>query len=238
MDYVLAVRLTFDAFCYFSIGLIMILSSLSSRVAVLGFIGAAIALHPLLMPTLFMIAALPLCYELGVRVLRLKRATDMGSRLQDDLAAFSDPKHPFNLSSCKDRNDLSAKMEKLQADMGVTAGLEVFKLLQMIQDKKDPAELQLQLEKAKAKVKKWNHSLYFRVFQQALFLAGFAVSAAAPSGSAALNAAQNFLIAAGNGVAIYMDTAWPFRRNTPMVVSKMPDLPPASLGAAAQPVYA
>jgi hypothetical protein len=221
-DYLLAARLACDAICYFPIGVIMILSSLSSKFAALGCIGAVFAANPWLMPLLFMLASLPLCYELGVRVLALIKATDLGSKLQDDLAAHSDPKHPFNLASCKNRNDLGAKMEELQADMGVEAGLEVFKLLQMIQNKEP---LLAQVEKAKAKVKEWNHSLYLRVFQQTLFLAGFVVCMAALCVQpAVLNATQNFLLAGGNGIAIYMDTAWPFRRNTPMVMPKIEDL--------------
>jgi len=61
--------------------------------------------------------------------------------------------------------------------------------------------------------------------QQLLYIVGFALSMGALSTNAVatqvLNVSQNFLLMGANVIPTYMDTFWPFKRNAPMVVSKV-----------------
>src|SRR5262249_33560070 len=118
---------------------------------------------------------------------------------------------------------LSVKMEELQAELGVEAAVEVFDLLKLIQEKNTEKALEKILI-AKEKIDEWNRSLYVRMFQQILYIVGFIVSMAAlgPKVNAGvLNGGANFFLTGANVIPLYMDTFWPFRRNTPMVVPKV-----------------
>ncbi|HRW58600.1 MAG TPA: hypothetical protein P5048_03145, partial [Chlamydiales bacterium] len=73
------------------------------------------------------------------------------------------------------------------------------------------AKLASLLEDAQKKIKQWNISLFVRLFQQILYLIATPI--------AIYSQAISFgLMGLGTMIALYMDTSWKFRRNTPTVV--------------------
>jgi hypothetical protein len=239
-DKVLGARLLLDFICWTSIGIIMILASLAIKVTALAAIGAFFAAHPWVLPVLFFVATIPLLVELGYRIQQVFAAKDLASQLKlDELKTLLESEEPdwekinnlspFNLKDLENKSDdeqiqlLSGKMEELQADMGVEAAVEVFELLKLIQEKNAKQALE-KIKIAKEKVEEWNRSLYVRMFQQILYIVGFIVSMVALGphvNGGLLNGIQSFFLTGANVIPLYMDTFWPFRRNTPMVVPKV-----------------
>ena len=244
-DKVLGLRLMLDFFCCTAIGSVMILSSLAIKIGALGGIGAFLAANPWVLPVLFFIATIPLIVELSYRLKNIATSSDLGSQLKlndlKELLQAEDPnwdkidelytqvENTFNLSNLPTDDDekaaesLSKKMEELQADLGVSAGVEVFNLLIQIKKRNKKAALD-QITIAEKKIKEWNRSLYLRMFQQMLYVVGFGVSMTAlvpKVNGALLNGIQDFFLAGANAIPLYMDTFWPFKRNTPIVVPKV-----------------
>lgn len=235
-DHALGARLFLDFVTFTAIGLIMILASLATKVAALGGIGALFATNPWLLPVLFFIASIPIIYEIGKRIFNIQTNRDWASQLkQEDIGALiegKDEKNPYHLrpliqmlqsgSNEKEvKAKLSSKLEQFQADMGVTAALDMFKLMQMKLRDEQVAE---QLAKVKERITEWNNAQYVRLFQQVLFAAAFGVSMTAflPNvNSQMIDAVDTFAMAGGNAVPLYMDICWPFKRNTPIVVPKV-----------------
>ncbi|MBP9841175.1 MAG: hypothetical protein KBC64_01970 [Simkaniaceae bacterium] len=80
------------------------------------------------------------------------------------------------------------------------------------------------LPKIEKKVKAWNNAQWVRFAQQIFYIVAFVISMGAlcPKAPAAgLNAGTSFGLAAANAIPLYMDTFWPFKRNTPIVVPKV-----------------
>lgn len=236
-DMQLAARLYIDFVALLGIGMIMIFTALATRVAALGAIGGFFAANPWLLPILFFALSVPLFFELGKRINNIIQSKDLASQLNaKNLPALiqgKDPSNPFHLQPLlhlaeKSESDprelkiaLSHKMEQLQSDMGVESAIETFKLMQQLVLKKD---IEAQLKKVKEKIQDWNRAQYVRAFQQLLYTAAFGVSMAALSPKVNIppvTATQTFAMAGANAIPLYMDSFWPFKRNTPIVVPKV-----------------
>lgn len=235
-DNALGARLFLDFVTFTAIGLIMILASLATKVAALGCVGALFATNPWLLPVLFFIASIPIICEIGKRIFNIHTNRDLASQLKGndlgELIRGKEAKNPYHLrpliemlQTQQDEKEvkakLSEKMEQLQADMGVAAAIEVFRLMQK---KLRNEEVEEQFERVKKRISEWNQAQYVRFFQQVLFAAAFGVSMAAflPKINAQrIDAIDTFAMAAGNAVPLYMDIFWPFKRNTPIVVPKV-----------------
>lgn len=227
-DTKLALRLFLDFFGLFSIGAVMILTSLAIKVAALAALGAFFAANPWLLPVLFFIITIPMIIEIGYRIKNITENKDLASELIGRLNQGKED--PFYLKSFLDaakcgpnshlfiQTSLIGIMEEFQAEMGVDAALEMFRLMRQVLLKESTEE---QLARVKKKIAEWNRAQYVRMFQQILYAAAFGVSMAALKPSInipAVNAAESFAMAGANAIPFYMDTFWPFKRNTPIVV--------------------
>ncbi|MBX7066421.1 MAG: hypothetical protein K1X28_04240 [Parachlamydiales bacterium] len=228
-DTKLALRLFLDFFGLFGIGTIMILASLALRVAALSAVGTFFGANPWLLPVLFFIISIPILVEISNRIYNIQMGKDLASQLNGDLNQLihgKDPNNPFHFQSLLEsqetdlevRNEIARRFEQLQADMGVEAASEALKLIRLQMLQEDTKE---QLQKFKEKIAEWNRAQYVRMFQQVLYAAAFGVSMGTlnPSmNTAAVNGTQTFAMTAANAIPLYMDTFWPFKRNTPIVV--------------------
>jgi hypothetical protein len=232
-DTKLATRLYIDFACLLAIGVIMMLTSIAVKVAALGALTAFFATNPWLLPVIFFILSIPIIVEVAGRIKNIWQNKDLASQLKTpelpQLIHGTDEKNPFHLQPLIDmaqrgvadpfiKRSLSEKMEQFQANMGVEASLETFRLMRQILRNEEARE---QLEKTKKKIAEWNNAQYVRMAQQALYTAAFGVSMAALSpriNIPSVNGAQTFAMAAANAIPLYMDTFWPFKRNTPVVV--------------------
>jgi len=245
-DKVLGLRLLLDSIGWTAIGVVMVLASLAIKVSVLAGIGAFFAANPWFLPILFFVVTIPVLIELGYRIKNVATSKDLAPKLKlnelEPLLQAKEPdwkkidqlyggtEHPFHLKSvetCGEKQQiqmLSEKMEELQADMGVDAAVEVFELLKHI-EKRNRKEALEHLAIAKKRIEEWNQSLYLRMFQQILYVIGFGISMGTLGASAKtvnlLNGTQNFFLVGANIIPLYMDTFWPFKRNTPIVVPKV-----------------
>jgi len=235
-DKKLAARLYIDFVCLLGIGIIMMLSSLAMRIAALGAITAFFTANPWLLPVLFFALSLPIILEIANRLKNIWTNKDLASHLKTDdlpkLVQGTDSTNPFHLQPLIDmaqrgveepfiKRSLSEKMEQLQADMGVEAAIESFKLMVLLLKKEEAKE---QHQKTMKKIAEWNHAQYVRAAQQVLYTAAFGVSMAALSpriNTPPVNATQTFAMAGANAIPLYMDSFWPFKRNTPIVVPMM-----------------
>lgn len=245
-DKELGVRLMFDFVFSTAIGLVMILASLAIKVGALAGIGAFLAANPWLLPVLFFVVTLPLICELSRKIGKIALGQDLGSKLQlaqlpmllsKDLdwtkikSLYQGTQIDLTaLEKCSTERELLKKlggkhgiMQQLQADMGVEAAMETFKLLMFIQ-KQNREKVLDQIEVVNKKLAEWKRALYVRMFQQVLYTAGFAVSMAGLSPKVdanLLNGVQNIALAGANAIPFYMDTFWLFKRNAPLVVPKV-----------------
>lgn len=225
-DTKLALRLFLDFFGLLAIGSIMILASLAVRVAALGAVSTFFGANPWLLPLLFFLISIPIIIEISNRIRNIVSGSDLASYLNSGLDGLIYGKTPlqlqplFNqeLSDLEVRNELARKIELLQADMGVEAALEFFELIRLHLQKENTDQ---QMQKTKEKIREWNRAQYVRMFQQFLYTSAFVVSMGMLNpklNTAAVNGAQTFAMAAANAIPLYMDTFWPFKRNTPIVV--------------------
>jgi hypothetical protein len=231
-DKLLGGRLLLDFIELLAIGIIMILISLSTKVAALGAIGSFFAAFPWILPTIFFVAAIPIIYEISVRIFNMHTNRDLGSQLKNPnvnlkaLIRGNDEKNPFHMEpvvhmlregkEVEAKAKLKEKMERFQSDMGAIAALEAFKLLQQTLNNEKTED---QLKEVRKRISEWNNAQYVRLFEQVLFAAAFGVSMAAlgtNTHSQTLEAAETFTLAAGNAVPAYMDIFWPFKRNIPI----------------------
>ncbi len=221
-DTKLGLRLTLDFICFFSIGVIMILVSLAMKVAALTAIGTFFAANPWLLPVLFFIATIPVLTEVASRIKQIWCKQDLGSQLDESQLKQQ-------IEQLRKETDVAAalsdRMEILQANIGVIAAIETFKFMKLIVDKKEQtAEGIAQKQRMKNAVAEWNHAQYVRLGQQILYLLSFfaGLSAFLPKvNQRKVNATNNFFLAGANAIPFYMDSFWPFKRNTPIVVPKI-----------------
>lgn len=232
-DKKLALRLYVDFTCLLIIGFIMMLASLAMRVCALGAITAFFSANPWLLPVLFFVLSIPITIEIVNRIKNIRKKQNLAAQLNTpDLSKLihgTNLENPFHLQPLIDqarhgveqpfiKRALSEKMEQFQADMGVEAALETFRLMRLILKKEKTEE---QFEKTKKKISEWNNAQYVRLLQQILYGAAFVVSLAALSpriNIPAVNGVETFSMAGANAIPLYMDTFWPFKRNTPIVV--------------------
>lgn len=247
-DQLLGWRLRFDAFFLLLIGVVMIIVSLAAKLTILGAVGAFFTANPWLLPLLFFIITIPLIYEILQRTKSIwfhqdlassLKIKDLQNLLQKDITNWQEiaklyTDTPFDLTELqkdmeqgKDEraliDKLSQKMETLQADMGLEAGVEAFKLLLYIL-KKEKAAIISQLDLCKKKISSWNFAQHVRLTQQILYILGFILSMVALSpkvNANTWNAGQNFALVGANLIPLYMDLFWPFKRNTTLVVPKV-----------------
>ncbi len=244
-DTKLATRLYMDFACLLAIGLIMMLASIAVRVVALGALTAFFTANPWLLPVVFFILSIPIIIEVAGRIKNIWQKKDLGSEVTTaadlpKLIQGADQGNPFHLKPLIDMakngvNDplikaaLSEKMEQFQANMGVEAALETFRLLKQILKRE---EIEEQLEKTKKKITEWNKAQWVRMVQQILYTAAFGVSLAALSpriNIPAVNGGQTFAMSAANAIPLYMDIFWPFKRNTPIVIPKIEDAPSSKI---------
>ncbi len=237
-DNKLALRLILDFFCLTAIGAIMIIATLSAKVALFAVVGAIIAAHPWLLPVLFLAITIPTMIELVLRIKNIHDAKDFGSKLQlntlknyienrdwgkiEELYENDKTLSFKNLNSHPDLfNVLSNKMEQLQEDVGSEGAVAIFDLLIQI---KDHNVLPQQIEVVEKELANWSQALNVRMFQQIVYILSFFVSMVALSPSLPrelVTALQNLFLSVANLIPLYMDTFWPFRGNTPMAVERV-----------------
>jgi hypothetical protein len=228
------------------LGAIMILSSLAVIVGALGGVGAFITSNPWILPVIFFLLTLPTMIDVSRRVIAIWSKKDVASQInskeieqklkQDEIdwghsLLSCSGSHPFNLTQIKASESsslklLSEKMEILQADMGVDAAIEAFRLMKALNNHDKKAALKAL--KAFNKFKKsWYLAQHVRLVQQLFFSGSFVASMVGACGSFShrtvelITAGQNFGLSMANLIPLYMDTFWPFKRNVPMVVPKM-----------------
>lgn len=242
-DRLLGTRLLFDALFLSAIGLVMILVSISAHVAALAGISAFLTANPWLLPLLFFALSIPLTIEIGTRISRIWSHRDIASTLNLkelekllkkekidwnaiknlyqgtalDFETIAEEYHQQGLKS------LSNRMEVLQADMGVKAAIETFKLFHelLCQDEEKAKE---QLKILKERVTFWNRAQHVRLFQQVLYFGSFALSMLTlrpKLHTPGAIASQNFGMALANGIPLWMDSRWPFERNTTLVIPQV-----------------
>lgn len=243
-DTLLGGRLLCDFIFCLAIGVVMILASIA-QFGVLAGVGAFFAANPWLLPVLFFVITIPIIYEVSKRVFAIKTGADIASQIHlpqlkthlqnlaqippeaqmrkwnEIFTEFASPQHPFYLSGAPSPSEMNQKMERFQAGMGVKAALSAHKLmLSLLQMNSQEALKQLpELEK---EIAEWNFAQNVRLTQQILYIFSFALSMIAlplKSIGAVLNSIDNGFMAGANGIPLYMDTFWPFKRNTPIVVA-------------------
>jgi hypothetical protein len=236
-DTKLGLRLLLDFIGMLGIGGIMILVPLATKFAALSCVTAFFAANPWVLPVLFFAITIPLLIEISCRVkniyLKKDLATDLkldelSKLLKNDIVNWSqisflyENKNPFH-PKIEGAKDLIERMEKFQSEMGVTVALEAFKLFESIlKGKKEDAISHY--EDLQRKISEWNAKQHVRLLQQILFVIAFVLSMVAlrvhlpPT---IVNSVENFLMAGANAIPLYMDTFWPFERNTTLVVPKV-----------------
>lgn len=230
-DNKLAIRLFIDFVTLLGIGAVMVLASLAARIPALGTLSVFFSTHPWVLPVLFFILSIPIIAELTDRLYHIHSGKSLGAQLLsqnlDALIHGERDDHPLHLQPLIDQADqndtptyalLSRKMEQLQADMGIEAAIATFKLLRLRLLREDTEQA---MKEVKQKIHEWNHAQHVRLLQQMLYTASFGVSLATLNpriNTPTLNAATSLVLAGGNTIPLYMDTFWPFKRNTPIVV--------------------
>ena len=235
-------RLTLDCICLTLIGTLMILTSLSIKIAALGALAAFFAANPWLMPVLFLLSALPIASEVIGRVVKIYQEKDIGSQIlklerkTDFTVTYTEKqgKAPvvksitYTLEQIQEMSPhdrivaLNRIMNYFQTTIGADAAIKAFEYLESFIDPARVADRftkQTALEKSLAE---WNFAQKVRLFQQFLYLVSFVLSMALLKTprqvGTALKEAQNGLLFTGNFIPFYMDSLWPFKRNTQIVV--------------------
>jgi hypothetical protein len=236
-DFKLGLRLLLDFIGLSGIGAIMILTPLAVKIAALGCLTAFFAANPWVLPVLFFAITIPLLIEISSRIKNIHLKKDLAADLKLDellellkkdivnwsqISLLYENKNPFH-SKIEGAEDLIERMEKLQSEIGVTAALEAFKLFECLLEENKEAALSY-CEKLQQKIFEWNGKQHVRLLQQVLFVISFAVSMVALRvrlSPTLFNSIENFLMAGANAIPLYMDTFWPFERNTTLVVPKV-----------------
>lgn len=236
-DHKLGLRLLLDFVGLLGIGAIMILTPLAVKIAALGCLTVFFAAHPWVLPLLFFVITIPLFIEIGSRVINIYLEKDLAADLKleelsnllkkdvvnwGQISLLYTNKNPFRLE-IENAEDLIERMESLQSGVGVTAAIEAFKLFESLLEQNKEEALS-RCEKLQHEISEWNGKQHVRLLQQVLFVLAFILSMAAlcfrPS-PVLYASIENFLMAGANAIPLYMDTFWPFERNTTLVVPKV-----------------
>ncbi len=236
-DYKLGFRLLVDFFSMLGIGVIMILAPLAIKIAALGCLTVFFAANPWALPVLFFIMTIPLLIEISSRIKNIYLKQDLAAvlKLEDllkllkndivnwnQISQLYEDKHLFS-SKIEGPEDLIGRMEKFQAEMGVTAALEAFKLFEYLLEEKKGEALS-QCKELQRKISEWNGKQHVRLLQQILYVFSFVVSMVALRvhlSPALFSSIENLAMAGANAIPLYMDVFWPFERNTTLVVPKV-----------------
>ncbi len=224
-DKAAAARLGTVFVLYFSIGLIMLLAYAVKLGALTTFLGA----NPWVLPILFFVAGLPTLGEVALRIIEAKTGKAFG-------AAILDPKKIENAVEKLDLskefkseeelyNHLGMRFEKFSTEMGIDAAIATFRLLATYLKKgKKLEECDKELKIAQGKIKEWNHAQYVRATQRALnifaFILGLGLTFIPSMQNANVQATETFAMSGANAIPLYMDTFWPFKRNSPIITPK------------------
>ncbi len=236
-DFKLGFRLLLDFIGLLGIGAIMILTPLAAKIAALGCLATFFAAYPWVLPLLFFVITIPLLLEIGSRVANIYLEKDLAADLKleklfdllnkdivywHQISLLYENKNPFHFE-IEDAKDLIERMEILQSGIGVTAAVEAFKLFESLLEQNREAAL-LHFQKLHHEISDWNGKQHVRLLQQVLFVFAFILSMAGlfirPSPTL-YGPIENFMMAAANAIPLYMDTFWPFERNTTLVVPKV-----------------
>ncbi|MFA5249849.1 MAG: hypothetical protein WC371_00335 [Parachlamydiales bacterium] len=264
-NYTQALRLYLDAVFSILIGGVMLLSSIASMAAVAGVnigvfasFAAFLTANPWILPVLFLIITLPILVEVVARTAKITLGRDQGAKLKldelkelfekTDLTAATIFRSEFfkyfniQADSVLTEEALSAKMEDLQAKIGVRAALKAFETVhiilanqkQFLQDPFCKQAITQKIELLQSEIKRWNIIQFIRLAQQLFFLAACPVSLAAtllPNVSHLVNAAENLALFMANFIPFFLDLLTPFERNTLKVVAKIECDPVKKLSA-------
>jgi hypothetical protein len=215
----------------------MILTPLATKVVALACLTTFFATNPWVLPLLFFVITIPLLIEIVCRITQIYTKKDTAAELKlNQLSVLLKQEKVdwdaiFGLYSKNDifhsemgaKNEIIARMEKLQSGIGVTVSLEAFRLFEHLL-KKDKEGALLQMQALQEKIAEWNKKQHVRLLQQVLFVIAFIVSMVALRvhiSPALLVSTENFLMAGANAIPLYMDCCWPFERNTTLVVPKV-----------------
>lgn len=233
-----ALRLYLDAFCTFAIGVIMILISLAKEVIFLSALGFFFAANPYLLPILFFIVTFPTILETLDRLSAIAQGSDWASKLKmndlrklliepkteevsweaiDDLGLLQKIA-PSNTEAEDLDLPMMAKLEELQADIGVEGAVAAFRLLKELHHKNVIGAREAFLE-FEAKIQEWRIAQVKRLAEELLCGMAFGFSMGNLSGNiSSLTALETGSLMASSGIALQMDLANPFTRSTPVVL--------------------
>nr|MBP9842233.1 hypothetical protein [Simkaniaceae bacterium] len=144
-DRALGIRLALDAFCLTGIGLIMILVSLGKYIPHLQGISGTLTNTSWILPVIFFVITLPLITEIAIRMKKIVTHQDMASKfnlkviqqqVSKETSAWNEAQDQIKwfLKGTETREELSSKMEEIQAEMGVSCALKLFKLFEHVQE--------------------------------------------------------------------------------------------------------
>lgn len=235
-------RQALDCICLTLVGTLMILTSLALKVGALGAMGGFFAANPWLMPVLFFVASLPIASEvilrvaknyqnrdIGAQILRLNRNTEFEVTYTEKNGNAPVTKSiTYTLNQIEDMNEndrlvaLNRIANYLQTSIGVDAAIEALKYLGTIMNAA-PGEARFNQEtKLEQSLEKWNFAQKIRLLQQIFYALAFILSMVVFKTprqiGTALKVAENGFLFTGNFIPLYMDSFWPLKRNTQIVV--------------------
>jgi hypothetical protein len=248
-DFLNKTRLWLDAICMIGIGIVMLLASIAKlalEVGALGAVGLFFATHPWILPLLLLIVTIPTLWEVGNRVIEIASKKDWGNKLRLDLLQKS--LHPEGATAIRweplraflceklgvlpayECEDLSAalcnQMNEIEQNIGVEATLPLFRLLKAIGDK-NKEEARTEFLNLEREIKAWRRAQTVRLVQQILYVLAFILSmlllipGLSFAGSRTITWIQTAGLVGANGIPLYMDLYWPFKRNTPIILPKV-----------------
>ncbi len=218
-DSLLRIRLFMDGICQISIGAIMLLVSLSVKVAALGMVAAAFA-NPWILPVLFLIIALPALVELVKRQVQMRCSND-DFMTQSNLKELKNTLEiPATFKNVVRKAEIIDKMQSIESEWGIDSAIEAMQLwTHLLRNEREQARAAI--DRLEVCNSKWRRSLNIRLAEQLLLVGGFGLSMMAMCprvNSDRVNAANSFSMMGASALPIYPDAAWPTSRSTPIVV--------------------
>ena len=228
-DKLSGIRLLIDGALSISIGIVMILA----QAAFVGFFAA----HPYILAILFAIMTLPLLYECSKRCLQIFRDQDVASQFFKALGTTrSNPNITQGNIKWKELSSLFPELEKaktrpkdaeqlicdlmqrLEAEIGVRAGKELLDLVSRL----GKGEANLDDQKLRKEVRRWNVIQSVRLLQQIIYILAtpFSLVSSFTQGTASLacDSAQSMLLAVANFIPLILDLKVPDGRNVPVAI--------------------
>lgn len=232
-------RYAIDCATMNTLGLVMILTALSSVVPGLHSLNNFFSTHQYILPSAFFLASLPVIFEAGRRVKNIHTHTDLASQLDletlqkmldehdiDEASKFFMEK--LKVTENPSPQDLRCSLETLQEEMGVEAAIPVFKLLHALLLKEEETAKQY-LTVAKVESDEWNKIQKTRLFQQMLYIAAFVLSMTILIPGIGchdifhMTISDTSMMLLANIIPLAIDILHPFKRNPHIVVPGIPD---------------